>query len=351
MSKLQIPETEEKSFASHKKSKYWNYEKNILTPRQVYQHTNKKYWFICPDCKHDFETSPNTINHGSWCGFCGNKSLCTNDDCKICYNKSFASHIRSNDWSKKNKSSPRMEFLNSSKHFYFDCSDCNHELYMCLVNIVRLNRSCIYCTNQDLCLNKECLSCYNKSFQSHFNIQYWDSLKNKEIPRRLFKGTITKYWFKCEKNHSFDASLNNITRGRFCPICKNKTEKKMFKWLEKNYTAIKFQPKFKWCRNIQLLPFDFKVNNILIELDGDAHFRQVRNWRTPEQHQERDIYKQNKALENGYSVIRIYQIDVFNDKNDWENKLKQAIDTIQSNSVVYISSNINLYDVYKNTGK
>ena len=41
--------------------------------------------------------------------------------------------------------------------------------------------------------------------------------------------------------------------------------------------------------------------------------------------QERDRYKMTQAINNGKHVIRILQRDVWNDTNDWEEKLIQAI--------------------------
>jgi very-short-patch-repair endonuclease len=41
--------------------------------------------------------------------------------------------------------------------------------------------------------------------------------------------------------------------------------------------------------------------------------------------QEYDEHKNTCAIKNGYTIIRIHQPDVFNDKNDWEIKLRDAI--------------------------
>ena len=46
------------SFATHPKAKYWDYEKNILKPEDVALNSSKKFWFICGDCNHDFDTPP-----------------------------------------------------------------------------------------------------------------------------------------------------------------------------------------------------------------------------------------------------------------------------------------------------
>jgi hypothetical protein len=60
------------SFASHPKSKYWNYERNIgISPRYVFKSTNSRFWFICK-YKHDFCSSLDHVTsaQNSWCSNC-----------------------------------------------------------------------------------------------------------------------------------------------------------------------------------------------------------------------------------------------------------------------------------------
>ena len=75
------------------------------------------------------------------------------------------------------------------------------------------------------------------------------------------------------------------------------------------------------------LPFDFCIKKLklIIELDGDQHFRQVSNWRSPKVNQKRDKYKMKKAIKHGYSIIRILQRDVYNNKNKWDTRLIDQI--------------------------
>jgi len=57
--------------------------------------------------------------------------------------------------------------------------------------------------------------------------------------------------------------------------------------------------------------------NIIIEQDGPQHFNQIGNWASPELTKINDLYKMKCANENGYSVIRILQKDIWHDKYDW----------------------------------
>ena len=57
------------SFASNDKSKYWSI-KNTINPINVFKNSNKKCWFDCDKCGHDFESALSDINNGNWCPRC-----------------------------------------------------------------------------------------------------------------------------------------------------------------------------------------------------------------------------------------------------------------------------------------
>jgi very-short-patch-repair endonuclease len=137
-----------------------------------------------------------------------------------------------------------------------------------------------------------------------------------------------------------------------CPYCSNKSEKKLLEYLDVTYN-VKTQFKQDWCKNDatnKLLPYDFLLTDykLIIELDGPQHFKKISNWQDFKDTQDRDIYKMKCANENKYSIIRIIQYDVWNDKNDWKNKLEQAIHKIIADKIVqniFICNN-NEYDNY-----
>lgn len=85
----------EKSFESHPKAKYWSGE-NIQNPGQVRKYTQKKFWFDCRKCGHDFEISlSNIMTNNSWCPYCSFpcKKLCGDEECEFCFDKSLASVV------------------------------------------------------------------------------------------------------------------------------------------------------------------------------------------------------------------------------------------------------------------
>lgn len=330
----------ENSFASHERSKYWS-DKNELKPRQVFKVSGKKIWFNC-DCGHDFESLIAGITGSNrWCSYCANQKLCNNNDCQQCFNKSFASYEKSKYWSDQNEVKPRQIYKSTNKKFWFNCS-CGH-IFISSPNIINtLNRWCPYCCNpqQKLCNNNECKKCFEKSFASHEKSKYWSD-KNELKPREVFKFSEKKYWFHCNNcNYEFITSLHSISgKNVWCPICVNKTEKKLYDKLLEIYPDLITQFRADWCKNSNTnyhLPFDLilEEQKIIIELDGPQHFVQVRNWKSPDEHFKIDKYKEKCANENGYSIIRLLQEDVLYDKYDWLTELNENITKIINDTSV-----------------
>lgn len=166
-----------------------------------------------------------------------------------------------------------------------------------------------------------------------------DETGNKIEPHNVFKCSGKKYWFICENKHLFDCTLNNINNGFWCPVCVNKTERKLYEQLLQTYPNIISQFRVDWCKNLiskRNLPFDFVLEEqkVIIELDGNQHFMQVMNWKTPEENLKNDQYKEKCANTNGYSIIRILQEDVWNDNYNWLNELTQNIIKITSENII-----------------
>jgi very-short-patch-repair endonuclease len=339
-----------KSFASHENSKYWS-NKNEQKPEFVLKKGDKRIWFNCDKCNHDFETQIKHITKGQWCPYCNSFKLCEKVDCIFCFNRSFASYEKAKYWSNKNDISPRQIVKGSNQKCWFNCNNCSHEFEKNIHAITgEKDGWCPYCVNNKMCYENNCLVCYNKSFASHEKVKYW-SAKNKENPRYLFKGNSNKYWFNCEKCElDFDTKLYNVNSGYWCPFCNNKTELKFYKIMKEMFPSILYQFKEEWCKNKTYLPFDFCIPEykIIIELDGPQHFKQIMNWKSPEEQQETDLYKEKCANNNGYSTIRIVQSDIFDDTYDWLKELNECIEELKNGDEIaniYLCKN-NEYNFY-----
>jgi hypothetical protein len=133
-----------KSCASHEISKAWSLN-NKIQPRQLFLQSNKIIIFNCLICYHSYETKiQHYINRNGSCPYCANKYLCENEDCKPCFQKSFASHPQIHCWSTKNTISPRKLFKGSETTCIFDCDICHSEFKSKLYNVLT-GYWCPYC--------------------------------------------------------------------------------------------------------------------------------------------------------------------------------------------------------------
>lgn len=246
-----------RSFASFEnKTKYgnkiidlWDKSKNTIDPRRVFKNTHNPYWFICdnPVCKHPYYARiDNIVNNGSDspCKYCTdnlrNRELCDNDECMLCFNRSFAS-FKGLTILNKNKIdclvediNPRQIPISSQEKYNFNCDNCPHIFESKLGNITSLNRWCPYCciNNSKLCNDLECQYCLNKSFASFTGLtisntkilDLWSS-KNKIKPRDILKTSNKMCMFNCDKcGITFKSKLTYIANnGAWCSnkICKN----------------------------------------------------------------------------------------------------------------------------------
>ena len=60
-------------------------------------------------------------------------------------------------------------------------------------------------------------------------------------------------------------------------------------------------------------------------------------WNTYDVQHERDLFKQKCAIENGYSIIRMVQDEIFNNRFNWQKILMLQISNIHDCGVYYIS--------------
>ena len=205
------------SFASSHRAKFWDYEKNDKKPEEVSLNSRTKFWFNCEDCGHSISKKPQDITQrDTWCPYCSGK-LCEDEDCDDCHQKSFASHPRAKDWSKRNDLTPRQVSKGSTTKYYFNCDVCGHELHKNVRNTTQ-GKWCAYCYRTKMCFEEDCDMCFEYSFASHEKVKYW-SKKNKVNPRHVFRGKQEKFLFDCPCGHEISISLESIHKGYWCQYC------------------------------------------------------------------------------------------------------------------------------------
>lgn len=191
------------------------------------------------------------------------------------------------------------------------------------------NGWCPYCCipSKLLCDQEGCQQCLSRTWASRPDSRVVKAWRHLEPPHRVFLNTNKKIKLICDKcSHLFSMTGANLMSNKWCSCIRNKTEAKLREWLRSHSLSFKHQAKFDWCKKKKHLPFDFASERIILELDGAQHFVQVSSWASPEKTNLVDNFKIQKATENGYSVIRVLQEDVWKDQNNWESQLLALIE-------------------------
>ena len=275
-----------RSFASSDKAKYMtdNPDVNPKPPRQLFKSSNTKAEFKCGKCDHTFQASLNDVTAGQWCPYCGGRQLCDNEGCVACLDRSFASSDKAQymtDNPDVNSKPPRQLFKSSDTKAEFKCGECDHT-FQASISSVTAGSWCPYCGARQLCDDEGCVACLDRSFASSDKAQYMTDNPdvNPKPPRQLFKSSRTKAEFKCgECDHTFQARLNDVTAGSWCPRCaSSKLEDAFAHILETEFPhAMKSDHQVR----ISSLPrytIDFKVlcttsnKRFYVELDGAQHY-------------------------------------------------------------------------------
>lgn len=294
----------------------------------VYDKARTKVMITCVNCKNEFEMTPN-------------KHLSRGDGCKLCSRTKCADDLRSNvdDFIKKSKLKHvdgsgvpiygynNVNYINSKTQVLITCK--THGDFKQTPSNHLWGFRCKHCRNENSGHSQRLTSeqFIKKSKRIHI-----DENGNPKYgyDKVVYINSHTDVIITCKNHNEFNQRPNNHLNGANCPICLNKTEQKLYAAVKPLYPTLITQFKQDWCKKTRYLPFDFCIpeHNILIELDGRQHFIQVSNWNSPEETHENDLFKEKCANDNGYSVIRILQEDVFGDKYDWLSKLQTEIENI-----------------------
>jgi very-short-patch-repair endonuclease len=253
----------------------WDYDNNDIDPETISSKSGYKAWWVCRDnpcgCHRWQAKVADRTNNKSNCPFCtkGIRRSCPHNNLLV----KFPDLCKEWDY-KRNKSKPEDYSPYSKYSAWWICrkNPCGCHRWRALIN-TRTNsgNNCGYCCNQLICPHNNLLA------KRPDICEEWDYDKNKISPESVPAGTTKKAWWICKNNqlHKWRASISCRNRGTDCPKCSiSKGEKAIQNYLEKRSITFVPQKRFRDCRRIHLLRFDFYLpdHNILIEYDGQQHF-------------------------------------------------------------------------------
>lgn len=221
-----------------------------------YINSHSKITISCP-IHGEFEQSPTRHLYGDGCPKCNGGVSITQEEFII---KAKNVHGDKYDYSLVN-------YINSIKKIKIICN--KHGVFEQKPNGHLNGQGCGKCAIENKCLTTE--DFINKANNVHSNL-YDYSLVN-------YEHNNIKIKIICPIHGVFEQKPNSHLNGRGCSKCKLKSKGEIVinNWLIQNNIDFEIQKSFSDCRNILPLRFDFYLpkQNLLIEYDGEPHFKEV----------------------------------------------------------------------------
>jgi len=185
-------------------AKEWHLNKNNpLTPKDVTPSSGRAVWWKCSKCKHEWKSAiyTRTRSHAP------NKCF----KCKSLASK-YPESIKEWHPTKNRKLTPWDVTPSSQKIVWWKCSKCKHEWKSKVEK-----RACLVCKNIIITKINSLNTLYPKISKE------WHPTKNGKLTTNdVGVGISKKVWWKCKKNHVWQASIRSRTqRNNNCPYCSN----------------------------------------------------------------------------------------------------------------------------------
>ena len=197
------------------------------------------------------------------------------------------------------------EYINCHTKILVRHNKCNNEYYVCPNNFLN---------------GKRCPKCSGgiRSNLKEFKIKVYNLVENEYSVLGEYVNCHTKILMKhniC--NNEYYVKPNDFQQGYRCPHCReSKGEKIISKYLEEHNIQYKQQVSFPDCKYKLPLKFDFQlyINNniILLEYDGEQHFKKTFYGEHFKEQQIRDSIKNDYCKSHNIHLYRISYKDFNN---------------------------------------
>ena len=188
----------------------WNYERNgNLKPEHFAPNSNKKVWWKCGS-GHEWQATIVNRNKGRKCPYCSGKKVLKGYNDLQTVNPALAK-----EWNheKNNGLSSTEVTPSSNKKVWWRCSE-GHEWEATINNRTHGN-GCPYCSGRFIVKGKNDLQTVNPDLANEWNYEKNNGLTPVDVTANSNK----KAWWKCRKEHEWQATIANRNHGNGCPYC------------------------------------------------------------------------------------------------------------------------------------
>lgn len=246
----------------------WDYEKNIklgIDPTKIGVGFRPKVWWVCPN-GHSYDSVIFPRTHGVGCPYCstpvrrilaGFNNLATTNPELL------------EEWDyEKNDIKPTEISVGYAKNVWWKCKN-GHSYQTTVANHRKEGCGCSYCSGRKATPENNLLTKFPALAKE------WDYERNTVDPTSLSLGGKQKFWWRCEKGHRWEATVNTRTANGYvssCPMCTKRLrisfpEKAIFFYLKKVFPDAEENYRPTWLGGKELDIF-LPGKRIGIEYDG-----------------------------------------------------------------------------------
>ena len=266
----------------------WDWEKNDkLTPTNLTHKSNKKVWWKCHN-GHQWQASIANRSKGSNCPYCSGRYVIHGENDLQVINPVLAKEWH---YKKNNRLTPIDVLPNSGIKVWWMCAN-GHE-WKARVADRNKGRGCPYCAG------KKVLKYYNDLLTTNpILAQEWNYEKNRNlIPENFTANSNQKVWWKCSKEHEWQATIAHRNNGQGCPVCDSERhtsfpEYALFYYLKKYDIEVLHSYKEKGYE------LDIYLPSLKIAIEYDGYF-----WHKNKESQ--DLEKNKKCVKDEIILYRI----------------------------------------------
>lgn len=287
----------------------WDIEANYpLTPMDIVYGSHEKVHWVCKICGHHWDTAVSErTSHGRGCPECGKikqgiskrRNLILKIGSLADTNPELAE-----EWHpiKNADLTPNDVTAGSETIAWWKCRVCGHEWEKRIASR-NSGLGCPACANRAVNKGVNDLATKRPDLAVEFN-----NGENGITASEVVYSTSNKYNWKCSVcGHVWSTSCEKRVSGTGCPVCSGSYgEKALYSLLDVKRVPFEYQKKFN---NIQVsfFPFDFYVpsSRVVIEIDGEQHFRERTGWGSLERVCKKDNLKSKFCLAYNYYLLRI----------------------------------------------
>ena len=194
--------------------KEWDFSMNgDVDPRLIADHSNKKYYWICPKGHPSYLAPVSKRSYGYGCPVCSNHKIISGIN-----DFAFLNPELMKEWywqeNEKEGNDPTTVSEGSGMMAWWKCQKCSNTWKASIVNRTKKHSGCPYCANLKVKKGFNDLKTKRPDLAEEWDYDKNTSIKPDEIPEFYAK----KVWWKCKEGHSWQATPNNRSRTG-CPYC------------------------------------------------------------------------------------------------------------------------------------